>query len=104
MECGELVFEDENWVGYRNIDMCGEGDIDIINDWEDHATIEELRQVGVEGGISAITVSDGDPGYDHAFIKAFEYTLTKDHCKPVTETSNMPCIIYIRKFPPEEEN
>lgn len=103
MDCGELVFEDENWVGYKNIGMCGEGDIDIINNWRDQADIEELMEVGVEGGISAIEVSDGEPGYDHAFIKAFEYTLTKEHCKPITETNNIPCIIYIRKFPEETE-
>ena len=43
-EIGHLVHEDSNWWAYKNIDMCGQGDIEIIRDWRRHHSIEELKR------------------------------------------------------------
>ena len=96
--CGEIAFEDEDWYGYKNIDMNGQGDKDIIHNWkEKHADIEELKQMVIEKGYSAVTVGAGENSFDLAALKDFPFVLTKEYCRPVTETHKHECIIYIWK-------
>ena len=40
-------FEDDTWEVYKKIDMCGQGDIEIIGDWRSKHSIEELKQMCV---------------------------------------------------------
>merc|ERR1719453_1222393 len=80
---------------YRNIDMCGQGDVEIVQNWRSRTSIEELKRKVEECGYSAITVSDGDPSFGHAALKQFQYQLTSEHCKPISTCCRHPCKIYI---------
>merc|ERR1711963_167947 len=84
-----------HWMEYRNIDMCRQGDVEIVQNWRSTTSIEELKRKVEECGYSAITVSDGDPSFGHAALKQFQYQLTSDHCKPKSNCCHHPCKIYI---------
>ena len=63
---------------YKNIDMCFQGDIEIIQDWKRHKSIDQLKKIVEEKGYSAVCVGS----FGHAALKSFDYQLTKDQCKP----------------------
>eukprot|EP00927_Polykrikos_kofoidii_P066800 TRINITY_DN62361_c0_g1_i1.p1 TRINITY_DN62361_c0_g1~~TRINITY_DN62361_c0_g1_i1.p1 ORF type:complete len:861 (-),score=115.43 TRINITY_DN62361_c0_g1_i1:180-2690(-) len=83
------------WAEYSNIDMCGQGDVRIIPDWTNVTTLEELKMTVENRDYSAITVSAGVPSFGHAALKKFDYPLTPEHCRPITECCNHPCTIHI---------
>merc|ERR1719399_939738 len=66
------------WVTYKNIDMCFQGDVEIIGDWKRHTSIAALRKIVETKGYSAVCVGS----FGHAALKSFDYQLTKEHCKP----------------------
>jgi len=90
------------WEQYRDIDMCGQGDVEILPDWKRHYSIDDLKRMVEERGYSAFTVSAGFPSFGHAALKKFPFALTKTHCKPISTCCRHPCTIYIY-FPPEGE-
>ena len=83
------------WSAHQNIDMCGQGDVEIIRNWRATHSIEDLQRIVEQKGYSAFTVSSGEPSFDHAALKRFPYQLTAGHCKPITTCCNHPCTIYI---------
>ena len=52
-------------------------------------TIEELKQMVVEKGYSAFTISTGESSFSasHAALKKFDYQLLPEHCKPIDTSS-----------------
>ena len=66
------------WEVYRNIDMCFQGDVEVISDWKHHTSIDKLKKIVEEKGYSAVCVGS----FGHAALKSFDYQLTKEHCKP----------------------
>jgi len=74
------------WVFYEDLDMADQGDVDVIENWEDHYSVEELKQVVEDQGYSAFVLKEGT-----AYIKNFEFQLTEDHCQP----TDYPCVIHI---------
>jgi len=83
------------WTEHSNIDMCRQGDVEIIGDWKKKHSIDDLKEMVVRKGYSAVTVSAGVPSFGHAALKKFSFKLTKEHCKPITTCCNHPCKIYI---------
>ena len=72
------VFEDalaENcWEEYKNLDMSGQGDVDIIHDWKTKHSIDDLKRIAVEKGYSAFSVSVGESqSFGHCAFKNFGY-------------------------------
>ena len=61
------------WTEHENIDMCGQGDVEIIGDWKNNTTIEALKQKVIDKGYSAVTVSNGEPSFGHAALKKFNF-------------------------------
>lgn len=88
------------WMEYSNIDMCCQGDVEIVHDWRSRTSIEDLKKKVEECGYSAITVSDGTPSFGHAALKQFHFQLTPEHCKPISSCCRHPCKIYIYTPPP----
>jgi len=66
------------WLHYKNIDMCCQGDVEIIGDWKRHHTIESLKKIVEQKGYSAVCVGS----FGHAALKNFDYQLAKEHCSP----------------------
>ena len=66
------------WSVHQNIDMCGQGDVEIIWNWRSKHSIEDLKRIVEQKGYSAISVGS----FDFAALKKFPYQLTADHCKP----------------------
>ena len=66
------------WLHYKNIDMCFQGDAQIIGDWQRTHTVESLKKIVEEKGYSAVCVGS----FGHAALKSFDYQLTKEHCAP----------------------
>ena len=66
------------WSVHQNIDMCGQGDVEIIWNWRSKHSIEDLKRIVEQKGYSAISVG----GFDFAALKKFPYQLTAGHCKP----------------------
>ena len=66
------------WSVHQNIDMCGQGDVEIIWNWRSKHSIEDLKRIVEQKGYSAISVGS----FDHAGLKQFSYQLTAGHCKP----------------------
>lgn len=79
------------WTAYKNIDMCGQGDVEIIGEWEHKYSIEELKRKVENKGYSALCVSPNSTSFGHAALKKFNYNLTPLQCKPTP----YECIIYI---------
>jgi len=83
------------WHAYKNIDMCGQGDVEIIGGWKQKHSIEELKRMVIKKGYSAFTVSSGEPSFGHAALKKFNFNVTPLTCKPITTCCHHPCTIYI---------
>merc|ERR1712183_826337 len=79
------------WTAHSNIDMCGQGDVKIIPDWEKKYSIKDLQNMVEKKGYSAISVSPNSESFKHAALKKFNYQLTPKHCKP----QGYKCTIYI---------
>jgi len=90
----------ERWAGtwerYDNIDMCGQGDVEIIPEWKKTHTIEQLKAIVEEQSYSAVVTGS----FGHAALKCFDYQLTAQHCKP---TTGYKCTIWIYKRPEGEK-
>ena len=72
------------WSVHQNIDMCGQGDVEIIWNWRSKHSIEDLKRIVEQKGYSAISVCSG--GF--ATLKQFSYQLTPGHCKPTWGYTN----------------
>merc|ERR1719487_792335 len=72
------------WEVYHNIDMCFQGDVEIIHDWKRNTSIAKLKKIVEEKGYSAVCVGS----FGHAALKSFDYQLTKEHCKPSSGYTN----------------
>merc|ERR1719487_2691402 len=72
------------WLHYKNIDMCCQGDVEIIGDWKKHHSIESLKKIVEQKGYSAVCVGS----FGHAALKSFDYQLTKEHCAPSNGYTN----------------
>lgn len=79
------------WTAYYNIDMCGQGDVDIIGDWQQSHSIDDLKRKCEQKGYSAFAISPDSQSFAHAALKKFSYNLTPLHCKP----THYECHIYI---------
>ena len=90
------------WEQYRDIDMCGQGDVEILPDWKRHYSVDDLKRMVEERGYSAFTVSAGHPSFGHAALKKFPFALTKAHCKPISTCCRHPCTIYIYTAPEDD--
>ena len=66
------------WSAHQNIDMCGQGDVEIIHNWRAKHSIEDLQRIVEQKGYSAVCVGN----FGHAALKQFPYQLTAGHCKP----------------------
>ena len=72
------------WSAHQNIDMCGQGDIEVIHNWRGKHVIEELMRKVEQNGYSAVCVGS----FGHAALKKFPYQLTAGHCKPSSGYTN----------------
>jgi len=84
------------WTQHSNIDMCGQGDVEIIGNWTATHSIDDLKRMVETKGYSAFTVSPGQQSFDHAALKKFDFALNTEHCKP----TGYSCTIYIYTPPP----
>jgi len=87
--------QEGTWESYSNLDMCGKGDKDLIYDWKNKHTLDELKEMVIENGYTAVTVSDGEPRFGHAAFKKFDFTLLKKHLKGIDTCCKHPCMIHI---------
>lgn len=76
------------WTVHENIDMCFQGDVEIIHDWKSNHSIEDLKRIVEEKSYSAVVVGS----FGHAALKTFDYQLKPEHCKP---SNGYTCTIYI---------
>eukprot|EP00929_Paragymnodinium_shiwhaense_P038751 TRINITY_DN20444_c1_g1_i5.p1 TRINITY_DN20444_c1_g1~~TRINITY_DN20444_c1_g1_i5.p1 ORF type:complete len:279 (-),score=55.85 TRINITY_DN20444_c1_g1_i5:202-1038(-) len=83
------------WLEFNDIDMCRQGDMELILNWREHTTLDAMKKTVEEKGYSAITVSNGTPSFGHAALKKFDYQLQPSHCKPISTCCKHPCKIYI---------
>jgi len=74
----------QGWEEHVNMDMCGQGDVEILKNWRSKHSIDGLKQIAEEKGYSAFSIG----GFDFAAFKKFNYQLTVDHCKPSRGYSN----------------
>ena len=72
------------WSAHQNIDMCGQGDVEIIHNWRGKHSIEELMRKVEQNDYSAVCVGS----FGHAALKKFPYQLTAGHCKPSSGYTN----------------
>eukprot|EP00928_Gymnodinium_smaydae_P023474 TRINITY_DN19360_c0_g4_i1.p1 TRINITY_DN19360_c0_g4~~TRINITY_DN19360_c0_g4_i1.p1 ORF type:complete len:293 (-),score=27.57 TRINITY_DN19360_c0_g4_i1:265-1143(-) len=88
------------WTEYVDIDMCGQGDVEIIPNWRSSESIAGLKRKVEDKGYSAFTVSNGHPSLGHAALKKFNFQLAPEHCRPISTCCRHPCKIYIYTPPP----
>ena len=68
---GELVHEDEQWEAYVNLDLDQDsGEVEVILDWRNKHSLEELKQICIDKGYSAVRVGEKRP---HARFRTFDY-------------------------------
>jgi len=70
------------WTEYNNMDMCGQGDVELVQNWTSKYSLEELKRYVVEKNCMAISLSPGNKSFNFAAIKNFNYQLKHEHCKP----------------------
>ena len=80
------------WHKYTNIDMCCQGDVEVVYDWKRHHTIASLKKIVEEKGYSAMSIGS----FGHAALKDFDFALTPQHCK---RASGYTCTIHIYNPP-----
>jgi len=86
------------WVVYKNIDMCFQGDAEIIGDWRAKTSIGALRKKVAAKGYSAVCVGS----FGHAALKSFPYQLTKGHMKPSQGYTNEIHVYYPKGNAPKD--
>ena len=64
--------------------MAYQGDVEIIHNWREEHSVEDLQRIVERKGYSAISVGS----FDHAALKKFPYQLTAGHCEPSPGYSN----------------
>ena len=64
--------------------MAYQGDVEIIHNWREEHSIEDLQRIVERKGYSAISVGS----FGHAALKKFPYQLTAGHCKPTQGCTN----------------
>jgi len=74
----------QGWEELVNMDMCGQGDVEMIKNWRGKHSIDGLKQIAEDKGYSAFSIG----AFDFAAFKKFDYQLTADHCKPSRGYSN----------------
>merc|ERR1712167_419448 len=67
-----------------NIDMCCQGDVEIIQNWRSTHSIDDLKKIVEAKGYSAMCVGS----FGHAALKKFNFQLTPGHCKPSNGYTN----------------
>jgi len=90
----------QGWEELVNVDMCGQGDVEILKNWKSKHSIDGLKQIVEEKGYSAFSIG----GFDFAAFKKFNYQLTADHCKPSRGYTNSIWIYNPEKIHKVEEN
>jgi hypothetical protein len=78
IESAESKLGSGKWSKHVNIDMCGQGDVEIIGNWRSTHSIDDLKKIVEAKGYSAVCVGS----FGHAALKKFDYQLTPQHCKP----------------------
>ena len=58
--------------------MAYQGDVEIIHNWREEHSIEDLQRIVERKGYSAFSVGS----FDYAALKQFPYQLTAGHCEP----------------------
>ena len=58
--------------------MAYQGDVEIIHNWREEHSIEDLQRLVERKGYSAFSVGS----FDYAALKQFPYQLTAGHCEP----------------------
>ena len=77
--------------------MAYQGD-EIIHNWREEHSIEDLQRLVERKGYSAISVGS----FDHAALKKFPYQLTAGHCAPSPGYSNTLYIWHSDGFEDDE--
>ena len=81
-----------SWSEHHNVDMCCEGDVEIVWNWRNTHSLEDLKRIVVVKGYSSVTVSEQ---FQHAIFKDFEFQLEPSHCRSVESCCGRPCTIHI---------
>ena len=58
-EIFENITVTDMWEEYEDLDMCGQGDVQIEGDWKSKYSVDDLKKIVIEKGYSAVTVSNG---------------------------------------------
>lgn len=82
-----------SWTRHKNIDMCGKGDKELVQNWRSAMTLEDLLRKVEEKNWSAISVGD----FGFAALKSFRYQLEPHQCSPTEGYTNT---FYIYNRPP----
>ena len=72
------------WEKFDNLDMCGQGDVEIIEGWKGKYKVEDLQRMCEEKQYSGFSIGE----FDHAALKKFKYQLKKSHCAPTSGYTN----------------
>ena len=83
------------WTKYSNIDMCAQGDVQIIGGWRSKHSIAEMKRIVEQNNWSAICVGS----FGHAALKNFDFQLRQHHCKP---SRGYTCALFVFTPPPHK--
>ena len=104
-----------------DIDTSHQGDKQLVHGWKTTHTIQMLKREVEQKGYSGFTVLRAlaarqlhrhashrpwrvlqvcyKPNFQFAALKSFDFQLTPEHCRPISESHCNPCAIYIYKPP-----
>ena len=85
---GPITPRNGTWTKYSNIDMCDQGDVQIIRGWRSKRSIAEMKRIVEQNNWSAICVGS----FGHAALKTFDFQLRQHHCKP---SKGYTCTIFV---------
>ena len=92
---GQETPHNGTWTKYSNIDMCNQGDVQIIGGWRSKHSIAEMKRIVEQNNWSAICVGS----FGHAALKNFDFQLRQHHCKP---SQGYNCTIFVFTPPPHK--
>lgn len=70
---GETPKTEGYWTEHVNIDMCGQGDMELVHDWKKNFSVDKIKQMVIDKGYSCFTVSNGNPSFPFAALKKFDF-------------------------------
>ena len=92
-EGGSNKSSGSRWISYWNLEFPEEGEVELIDNWKDYLSLEDLQRIAETRNHSGFTVSAGPPGFSHAKLVSLGRRVGRSDCVP----AKVPVQTFVRE-------